>query len=325
MTSTEITQQAESEVLPAVLAPAAANSAQSRADQLAALQAEAEFLEVAYGLAEKACGTALVAEHFRNKPADGAIAVAFGASLGWHWTKSLQDVYVVKGKPSIMSKEMRELMIRAGHDVWEEEVGPTRVVLAGRRRDSDIVVRVEWTIEKAEAAGLVTANPNYKKYPENMLYARCTTDLAKRLAPDALSGLGIVEEQQDRAAAARRVDVTVARDNPQANLRAMLGGPQNTPSSTDDGEPAAGPESVQQAAPRTRQPKPKTITEAQMKKMHALLNEKGLADRATGLAWISACIEREITTSKDLTVDEAAKVITTLQNDGEIPADGQEG
>lgn len=315
--TTEIQQQ--SEVLPAVLAPAAANSAQSRADQLAALQAEAEFLEVAYGLAEKACGTQLVADHFRNKPADGAIAVAFGASLGWHWTKSLQDVYVVKGKPSIMSKEMRELMIRAGHDVWEEEVGPTRVALAGRRRDSDIVVRVEWTIEKAEAAGLVSANPNYKKYPENMLYARCTTDLAKRLAPDALSGLGIVEEQQDRAPR-RRVDVTVGPSAVE-NLRAELAAPARR----EDAEPAAGPESVQQPQRSTsRASKPKPITEAQMKKMHALLNEKGLGDRDTGLAWISACIKREITTSKDLTVDDAKKVIDTLENDGEIPADGQE-
>ena len=127
----------EIEVLPApsALAPLPANPGQSRQQQLAELRAEAEFLEVAYGLAEKACAGNLVAAHFRGKPADGAIAIAFGSSLGWHWTKSLQDVYVVNGKPSIQSKEIRELLIRGGHEIWEEEVGPTRVVLAGRRRN----------------------------------------------------------------------------------------------------------------------------------------------------------------------------------------------
>ena len=188
------------EVLPsAVLAPPAANIRQlSRQEQLAELRAEAEFLKVAYGLAEQACGTAMVAAHFRGKPADGAIAIAYGSSLGWSWTKSLQDVYVVNGKPSIQSKEIRELLITAGHEIWEEEVGPEKVVLAGRRCGSDLVVRVEWTMAKAEKAKL-TKNPNYALFPENMLYARCTTDLGKRLAPDALSGLSSREELQDLA------------------------------------------------------------------------------------------------------------------------------
>lgn len=302
--TTEI--QHQSEVLPAVLAPAAANSAQSRADQLAALQAEAEFLEVAYGLAEKACGTQLVADHFRNKPADGAIAVAFGASLGWHWTKSLQDVYVVKGKPSIMSKEMRELMIRAGHDVWEEEVGPTRVVLAGRRRDSDIVVRVEWTIEKAEAAGLVSANPNYKKYPENMLYARCTTDLAKRLAPDALSGLGIVEEQQDRAPR-RHVEVTVGPSAVE-NLRAELAG-GTTATTPADETPAADVTDL-----------PEAITDAQVKKLNVLLTKEGFGSDAKGRAekidWLRNNLHRDdVQSSKDLTKAEGSDLIDFLERE----------
>lgn len=208
MTTTDI------EVLPPAssLAPLAANPTQSRQQQLDNLRAEAEFLDVAMGLAERACsnGGQLVAQHFRNKPADGAIAIAYGSSLGWHWTKSLQDVYVVNGKPSIQSKEIRELLIRAGHEIWEEVVGPDRVVLAGRRRGSELVVRVEWTMEKAKQADLLK-NPNYNKFPENMLYARCTTDLGKRLAPDAMSGLGVVEELQDMGYADKPVRVQSER------------------------------------------------------------------------------------------------------------------
>lgn len=243
------------EVLPApsALAPLAANPGQSRQHQLAELRAEAEFLEVAFGLAEKACAGNLVAQHFRGKPADGAIAIAFGSSLGWHWTKSLQDVYVVNGKPSIQSKEIRELLIRGGHEIWEEEVGPTRVVLAGRRRGSDAVVRVEWTMEKAEQAKL-TKNENYAKFPENMLYARATTDLGKRLAPDALSGLGVVEELQDITPSARVASQRPAptRTRGVAALAARVAPAAAVESSAPQQEPAAPAAQGMSAATRKK-------------------------------------------------------------------------
>lgn len=284
-----------SEVLPAtsVLAPAAANRAQSRAEQLADLQAEAEFLQVAYGLAEKACGGQLVADHFRGKPADGAIAIAYGASLGWHWTKSLQDVYVIKGKPAIQSKEMRELIIRAGHQIWEEEVGPTKVVLAGRRADSDVVVRVEWTIEKAQKAGL-TSNKLYDTMPENMLYARCTTDLAKRMAPDALSGLGIVEELRDQD----RVRATSEQVRPPkrgvAGLKAAL-------------TPAPEPE------PAPADPVVKYATRDQQVRIAELLDAAGVKTKTAKLDYLQGQFGNDIKSAADVTADQAAALITFLE------------
>lgn len=284
-----------SEVLPAsgdsILAPPSANIAQSRADQLAALESEARFLDVAYGLAEKACTGQLVAQHFRGKPADGAIAIAYGASLGWHWTKSLQDVYVVNGKPSIMAKEMRELMIRAGHDIWEEEVGPTKVVLAGRRRGSDIVVRVEWTIEKAEKAGYTKSNPNYGKIPESMLYARCTTDLAKRLAPDALSGLGIVEDLQDQP---KRVMSEQVPKRGVAGLKAVLA-------------PKPEPE------PTPEQPVIEYATRDQQNRIAELLDGAGVKTKTAKLEYLQGQFGNDIKSAADVTADQAAALITFLE------------
>lgn len=289
------------EVLPAsgdsVLAPQSANSAQSRADQLAALKSEAEFLEIAYTLAEKACGGALVAKHFVGKPADGAIAIAYGASLGWHWTKSLQDVYVVNGRPSIMAKEMRELMIRAGHDVWEEEVGPTKVVLAGRRRGSDIVVRVEWTIEKAEKAGYTKSNPNYQKIPESMLYARCTTDLAKRLAPDALSGLGIVEDQQDAHVIRAKSEQVRPSRRGVAGLKAAL---------------APAPEPVQ-AEPEPTAPDPEKATRDQQVRIAELLDAEGVKTKAAKLDYLQGQFGAGIKSAADVTAEQATALIAFLE------------
>lgn len=276
------------EVLPApsALAPLAANPAQSRQHQLAELRAEAEFLEVAYGLAEKACAGNLVAAHFRGKPADGAIAIAFGSSLGWHWTKSLQDVYVVNGKPSIQSKEIRELLIRGGHEIWEEEVGPTRVVLAGRRRGSDAVVRVEWTMEKAEQAKL-TKNENYAKFPENMLYARATTDLGKRLAPDALSGLGVVEELQDITPSAR---VTSQRPGP-TKARGVAALAQRVAPPSAAGTAAAQTESAGESESQDMSPATRSKW---LKAMFAALNEADCTDRDDQLVVISELAGRRL-------------------------------
>lgn len=299
----------EIEVLPppAALAPMAANPGTTRQQQLAELRSEAEFLEVAYGLAEKACAGNLVAAHFRGKPADGAIAIAYGSSLGWHWTKSLQDVYVVNGKPSIQSKEIRELLIRGGHEIWEEEVGPTRVVLAGRRRGSELVVRVEWTMEMAENAKL-TSNPNYAKYPQHMLYARATTDLGKRLAPDALSGLGVVEEQQDITATAR-----VGSQRPAAGSRRGVDGLRAAIAPAEAEVVEAEPEPAQPGTDSS------TMSEATRRKwlnrMFALLAKADCTDRDDQLQVITQITARHEDPPQhrdDLTDDQLRAVVNNL-------------
>lgn len=311
MTIDNIKTTTDIEVLPppSTLAPLAANPGQSRQNQLAELRAEAEFLEVAYGLAEKACAGNLVAAHFRGKPADGAIAIAYGSSLGWHWTKSLQDVYVINGKPSIQSKEIRELLIRGGHEIWEEEVGPARVILAGRRRGSDLVVRVEWTMEMAENAKL-TSNPNYAKYPQHMLYARATTDLGKRLAPDALSGLGVVEEQQDITPTAR-----VSSQRPPAAARRGVEGLRAAIA------PAA-PEVVE-TEPEASQPDPDPDPEAMspptrrkwLNRMFALFSEADCPERDDQLLVITEITGRRDSPPQhrdDITDDQLRSVVNNL-------------
>lgn len=305
MTSNEL-DHIQSEILPAagVLAPAAANRTQSRTDQLADLEAEARFLEVAYGLAEKACGGQLVADHFRGKPADGAIAIAYGASLGWHWTKALQDVYVIKGKPAIQSKEMRELLIRAGHQIWEEEVGPTKVVLCGRRCDSDVVVRVEWTIEKAKKAGL-TSNRLYDTMPENMLYARATTDLAKRMAPDALSGLGIVEELRDQDRVRAVAERVAAPKRGVAGLKAALA-------------PAPAPEPV------AEEPREQKASREQQQRIAELLDASGVKTKAAKLEYLQAQFGNHIRSAADITADQSAALIQFLEQPEDPSVGGAE-
>lgn len=54
------------------------------------------------------------------------------------------------------------------------------------------------------------------------------------------------------------------------------------------------------------------ITAAQLKKLHACLNDYGITDRDAGLAYYADVIGHDVTSSKDLTVAEASKVIQRL-------------
>jgi hypothetical protein len=58
-----------------------------------------------------------------------------------------------------------------------------------------------------------------------------------------------------------------------------------------------------------------SITENQRKKMLALFREKGIEGRDDRLRYSSAIIGREVTTSADLTFDEASQIIDQLSRD----------
>jgi hypothetical protein len=55
---------------------------------------------------------------------------------------------------------------------------------------------VSWTIKDAERAGL-TGNPTWKKFPRQMLKARCISEAVRGIFPGVLSGLYAPEEVSD--------------------------------------------------------------------------------------------------------------------------------
>jgi hypothetical protein len=68
--------------------------------------------------------------------------------------------------------------------------------------------------------------------------------------------------------------------------------------------------------PEPEQEPVELITPAQLKKLSIQLREAGFDTRETAHAFVIAAIERQITSSKELTKDEASKVIDLLE-DGE--------
>jgi hypothetical protein len=70
-------------------------------------------------------------------------------------------------------------------------------VIVWQRRRSDEPTTTVFTMPDAERAGLTKNNPNWQRYPANMLRARAISNAARMGWPDILNGLYSAEEMRD--------------------------------------------------------------------------------------------------------------------------------
>lgn len=147
-------------------------------------------------LAVKISETSFVPKHFQHRPAEIAAAILTGQEIGLGPMQSLSGIAMINGKPTLSATSMRALILAHGHEVWTDELTDTRVVLCGRRKGSEHVSRVQWTMDDAKRAGLA-GNDTYRKYPRAMLLARATGELARLLFADVVAGIAYTPEELD--------------------------------------------------------------------------------------------------------------------------------
>lgn len=116
---------------------------------------------------------------------------------GRHPAEAARDYHIIGGKPSLKSEAMLARFQQAGgrvewHDYTHEAVSGTFTHPQGGS------LKVSWTIKDAERAGL-TGNPTWKKFPRQMLKARCISEAVRGIFPGVLSGLYAPEEVQEFA------------------------------------------------------------------------------------------------------------------------------
>lgn len=267
------------------------------------LVAWADGLTAAHRIGAALCETAFVPAHFRGKAAEAAAAILYGDEIGLTPTQSLQNLYVISGKPGLYARTMVALVLAAGHEVWTVSKSDQEVVVAGRRRGSTHVLEERWNRSRAQKAGY-TNNRKYDTDPQAMLYARAAADVCRQIAPDALAGLAYSVEELELAdeptttttvtrAAARTTTARRAPMPPEPSVAL------DAPAGDDVApEPPADPDAV---------------TSAQLKKIGALMREAGIVDRAAALELVSQVVGREITTRSDLTKAEAHRLIEHLE------------
>lgn len=147
--------------------------------------------------ADRVCNTDFVPQVYKNKPAEILAAVMYGQEIGLPPMSALKHIVVIKGTPALTSHAMRALVQGKGHSIYTlDGSNATQASVYGKRTNGDEMT-VTWTIEKARQAGLGTGD-GWKKYPEEMLVARATSQLCRQLFADVISGLCYsAEEAQD--------------------------------------------------------------------------------------------------------------------------------
>jgi hypothetical protein len=146
-------------------------------------------------LADRIADTDFVPRSLRNKPGAVTAAILYGDELGIGPMQALAGIAVVDGRPYLSAQLMRAVILRNGHTLTVHSLSGTMARVSGLRvgEPESARVTIEWTLDMARAAGLLTKD-NWRKYPRAMLLARATSDLARLLFPDALAGFGEIDD-----------------------------------------------------------------------------------------------------------------------------------
>jgi len=136
---------------------------------------------------------------FKN-PEQALVTIMAGREYGLGPFEAITSMYVVQGKPSFYSHKFADMIKRSGKYNYKvtEQTEKSCTIEFSEKGDDDkwsVIGTSTFTVEDAEKADLLK-NPNFKKYPRNMLYARAMTNGAKWYCPDAFHGTGAYEPSE---------------------------------------------------------------------------------------------------------------------------------
>ena len=146
----------------------------------------------------------LVPVNYQGKPQDCFIAVEMAARMNTSPIFIMQNLYVVKGKPTWAGQACMAMINACGkfRDVKHVYTGQKGTdsrgcyVTATRISDGETVNGTEVTMALVKAEGWIT-NTKWKNMPEQMLGYRAASFFARMYCPEALMGLQTYEEVQD--------------------------------------------------------------------------------------------------------------------------------
>lgn len=152
------------------------------------------------GLADKVeyarllAASGMLPQQYRGRPENLLWAVEYATMLGLSPMAAITGVHVIEGKPSASAALISALVRRAGHRLRVTGDDERAVATITRADDPGFVFRSEWTIARAERAG-IAGKGTWQRYPAAMLKARAISEVARDACEDALSGLCYTPEE----------------------------------------------------------------------------------------------------------------------------------
>lgn len=288
-----------------------------------------DLVTPAAGLAAQIANTDFVPAAMRGKPAAVTACILFGDELGLGPMQSLAKIDVIDGRAAPKAELARALVLGAGHDLWIEESTSQRCTVVGRRRGSANEQRVTWTMDDAKRAGL-DGKPNWRKWPRAMLVARASAELCRNSFSDCLGGITMFAEEVDDETAPDQTPAPAtltAVAKPTARTRRLDRAAENPAAVALAAELAKAPATEPDLPPLPDELGPETfdgifdevngtgtqmITDPQTKKLATMFGKVGLDSRDDRIKFCTIVAGRLVTSSKELTKDEASKVINRL-------------
>lgn len=166
-----------------------------------------------YNLAKVLCESKLLPVSY-NTPEKAIVAIAQGRELGLGALTSLYNLYFIQGKPVLSVHAINALITSKGIacktkcDLESYTIKKTDGTTINDKKTTIIFYRkhailnmvleeeVTVTLREMKTAGLLEKD-NWQKYPKQMLWNRCFTFGARRIASDILLGVMEVSEAGD--------------------------------------------------------------------------------------------------------------------------------
>lgn len=294
-------------------------------------------------LADSIARTEFVPDQLKGKPAAIVACILYGREVGIGPMQALQSIYVVNGRPTMSAELMRTQVFAAGHRIVYLEQTNTRCVVEGYRAGDDrATAKVTYTMDDAKQAKLDGKN-TWRQNPRQMLAARATAELCRLAFPDAIAGLSYTADELEsvdgetgeitpaptrrtarratQPAEAVRVDQPAAETAPETPVTVDEPPldeppPAPTPVATPAQDWKARVEAAAARAAETPTVAPAPdgpMSLPTQRRMMALFNDVGWAERDDRLRASVAIVGRPLDSAKQLTQREASDIITVLE------------
>lgn len=257
------------------------------------LRAEVEAMKDAAQMARGIAASGFVPDHWvKDKSQEQAIAgmaaaILFGAELGLSAMRSVNELFMVRGKPAMYSRTAAALVRAAGYVMEPVEETDERVVWKAYRDGA--WKYSEWSMERAKQAGY-TSNKLYQSNPKEMLRAKCLMELCRIAFQDVLLGMDYSVEELNLIDGVN-IQRPVKKRGPAALRELAEQGPN-----VGDKKP---PQEEQAAEPKRHTHDPKAV-----KAVHDAARMNGLDDPAAMLADLSQVIGMVVTSLDEVSPDE---------------------
>jgi 5'-3' exonuclease len=121
--------------------------------------------------------------------------VLAGRELGISAMASLRSFHIVEGRPTLAADALRALVLKSGKaKSFRCTERTAQAATFSTQRQDEEPMTLRYTIEEAQAAGLVKNGSGWTKNPADMLVARASSKLARLVYPDVVAGLYAPEE-----------------------------------------------------------------------------------------------------------------------------------